>query len=187
MPAADALFNDVDRHATISPDGLYRYDLARWWGDGPQLGFVMLNPSTGDANVDDATLRRCMGFARRDGFDGIVVRNLFAYRTPKPKVLLDAMRDGIDVVGPDNDEHLRELARPPTGAHADACRIVLAWGVERAVIRSRIDRVIRMLEPAAHLLVRFADDRHPNLRAPHPLMLPTECPLVPGVTVTPSS
>jgi hypothetical protein len=28
--------------------------------------FVMVNPSTADAAVKDATIRRCMGFATRD-------------------------------------------------------------------------------------------------------------------------
>ena len=52
--------------ANISPCGRYRYTLSRTWGDARPLAFVMLNPSTADANVDDPTIRRCIGFAERE-------------------------------------------------------------------------------------------------------------------------
>jgi hypothetical protein len=44
------------------------------------LVFVMLNPSTADASKDDATIRRCIGFAKQLKFGGIKVVNLFAFR-----------------------------------------------------------------------------------------------------------
>lgn len=67
----------VKKAASISDCGRYRYALHRWWGDGARLIFVMLNPSTADANVDDPTIRRCVGFARSLGFDGLGVFNLY--------------------------------------------------------------------------------------------------------------
>lgn len=58
--------NPVRRYALI--DGEYRYLLDRdwWYPDHPKGGlerltFVMLNPSTADGEVDDPTIRRCMG------------------------------------------------------------------------------------------------------------------------------
>lgn len=81
---------DVQKAAYLSADGLYRFALHRWWGDGIRLGFVMLNPSTADAEIDDPTIRRCMGFARTLGFDGIRVVNLYAYRATKPADLWKA-------------------------------------------------------------------------------------------------
>ncbi len=64
----------------------------------------MLNPSTADASVDDPTIRRCMGFSRRLGYQGMVVVNLFAWRSPKPSELSKA----DDPVGPDNNWHIEE-------------------------------------------------------------------------------
>jgi hypothetical protein len=64
---------------------VYRYELRRVWD--AQLGlacWVMLNPSTADANEDDPTIRRCVNFARTWGYGGIVVRNLFALRATDP-------------------------------------------------------------------------------------------------------
>ena len=77
----------------------------------------MLNPSTADANRDDPTIRRCIDFAQRWGYGGLLVGNLFAYRSTDPKGLLAA----DDPVGPENDRHLAHLA--------ESCNIVVAaWG-----------------------------------------------------------
>jgi hypothetical protein len=81
---------EVQRSAVLSSDGVYRYRLDRWWGPestwmgSTRLPFLMLNPSTADANVDDPTIRRCMGFARREGFDGITVVNCYPLRATDP-------------------------------------------------------------------------------------------------------
>src|SRR5271154_3410516 len=75
--------------ADISEDGLYRYWLTRTWDPTkPVLNWIMLNPSTADANKDDATIRRCMNFAKHWHYGGIAVYNLFAFRATDPKVLL---------------------------------------------------------------------------------------------------
>ena len=58
----------MDRAADLSPCGLYRFTLTRTWGaPGARVVFVMLNPSTADASVDDPTTTRCIGFARELG------------------------------------------------------------------------------------------------------------------------
>lgn len=76
----DLTFPEVQRHAELSSDRLYRYRLSRIWADGPRATFVMLNPSTADENKDDPTLRRCMGFARQWGLGGLSIVNLYALR-----------------------------------------------------------------------------------------------------------
>jgi hypothetical protein len=73
--------------AVISDDKKHRYILSRQWGDSKKLIFVMLNPSTADANEDDPIIRRCIGFAKKFNYDGIIVLNLFSYRATNPKVL----------------------------------------------------------------------------------------------------
>jgi hypothetical protein len=50
----------------------------------------MLHPTTADADVDDPTIRRCMGFARKWGFGGIIVINLFPFRATDPSELKTA-------------------------------------------------------------------------------------------------
>ncbi len=112
------LLPTVEKGATLSDDGVYRYRLWRRWGDGGSLVFVMLNPSTADATEDDPTIRRCIGFARSWGYDGIQVVNLYALRATNPKGLLGHP----DPEGPGNPAAWREA-----GCHYR--KMVAAWGV----------------------------------------------------------
>ncbi len=108
----------MERDAIVDASGLYRYWLERRWDAAlPILGFVMLNPSTADAWVDDPTIRRCLGFAQQWGFGSLVVTNLFAYRATRPADLWAA----VDPVGTDNDRYLVQMAQ-------QVQRIVVAWG-----------------------------------------------------------
>jgi hypothetical protein len=77
----------------------------------------MLNPSTADATQDDPTIRRCLGFAKRLGYDAIVVGNVYAYRATDPA----ALRTAADPFGPHNAVHLFCIA-------GDCDAIVCAWG-----------------------------------------------------------
>ena len=118
---ADQLTLDVAgfesaRAAVISDDGLYRYRLDRRWSPGFTVAWVMLNPSTADADTDDPTLRRITAFSRGWGFGALTVVNLYAYRATDPTGLWKA----ADPVGPDNDRHIV--------AAVSCVEIVAAWG-----------------------------------------------------------
>lgn len=107
--------------ADISEDGLYRYLLWREWEPTrDQMVWVMLNPSMADASTDDLTITKCMGFARRAGYGGIQVINLYAWRATDPTEL---SRVPIEAEGPRNVETwdlvLGYFHRGP---------IVAAWG-----------------------------------------------------------
>ncbi len=103
----------------VSADGEYRYLLWRRWAPGDSMVWVMLNPSMADHERDDQTVTKCIGFARRLGYSGIEVINLYALRTTDPMVL----RDYDDPEGPGNrstwDATLRYFHRGP---------VVAAWG-----------------------------------------------------------
>jgi hypothetical protein len=133
-PTADlAPLDGMTRDAVLSPCGTYRYRLTRLWDETlPMLGWIMLNPSTADASVDDPTIRKCIGFAKRGGFGSIVVTNLFAFRATDPKELKrraprkraakgERARDMSEIVGPNNDAHI-------LAAVHEALRTVCAWG-----------------------------------------------------------
>ena len=106
------------KHAILSPDRVYCYTLERTWDcRKARVLFIMLNPSDADENIDDRTVIRCGQFADRWGYGGIVVGNLFAYRSPNPGALLHHH----DPVGPDNDYHLRRLAK-------ECETVIVAWG-----------------------------------------------------------
>ena len=102
-----ALFNEGRTH---------RYLLEQRWREGDPLTWLMLNPSTADAFADDPTIRRCARFARREGYAGIRVVNLFALRATDPREL----QAHPDPVGPCNDRMLREAT--------SGSAVVAAWG-----------------------------------------------------------
>ena len=104
--------------AVISDCKKYRYLLSRIWDDNkPWVLFIMLNPSTADAEKDDPTIRRCIGFAKDWGYGGIYVVNLFSLRATNPKELLTAQF----VIGVENEEWFRKIS-------ALANLVVCAWG-----------------------------------------------------------
>jgi hypothetical protein len=154
----------LSRSAEVSDCGRYRYWLRRAWqhgGDGRVVCFVMLNPSTADALVDDPTIRRCLGFAQAWGFSTLSVRNLFALRATDPKELLTA----DDPVGPYGDA---ELAAAVT---ADV--VVCAWGAK--VPFGRDKRALELLGDKPLFCLGTTASGAPR----HPLYLSKDAPLIP--------
>lgn len=141
--------------ASFSPCRTYRYELWREWAGGTDyVVFVGLNPSTADEAEDDATIRRCIGFAKAWGYGALCVANLFAYCTRWPQV----MKAAPDPVGPDNNQRLLTTA-------AQAAVVVAAWGTEGTHLGR--DAEVRELLPRLHCL-RLTKHGHPA----HPLYLP---------------
>jgi len=134
VPAAigPAILDD----AKLSEDGRYRYWLTRCtratpWNLLPHYGyvnFICLNPSTADDRLDDPTVRRIRGFAKSWGYDGFWLTNLFAYRATDPMDL--CMAQG-DILGPDNLEWIREVAKRAT-------IVVAAWGAVDGLFRNNV-------------------------------------------------
>lgn len=148
--------------ATFSPCRLYRYRLTRRWGDGPTCAFVMLNPSTADEMQDDPTIRRCIGFAKREGCGRLVIGNIFAFRATDPA----DMKAAADPVGPENDEHLIQIMLEADGP------VVAAWGAHGAFL-GRAANVLRLTDAPLQCLgvTKHGAPRHPlYIRADAPLI-----------------
>ena len=138
--------------AVLSRCRRYRYELRRVWdASAPLVLFVGLNPSTADARRDDNTSRVCSNYARRWGYGGLLLGNLFAFRSTDPAGLLRAE----DPVGPGNDAALDRL-------QAQAALVVCAWSAAGAY-RQRDQAVLQRLRDP-HCLVRLKSG-HPG----HPL------------------
>jgi hypothetical protein len=153
---------------TIPPspiDGPYRYVLSRRWRPGggtsspPALCWVMLNPSTADAETDDPTIARVRLRAHLLGYGGICVLNLFALRSTSPAALLTHP----DPVGPDNDRWIAAHIR-------EGGDIVAAWGSVRGMLRDRAELVASRLSegPGRLLCLGRTVGGHPR----HPLYVP---------------
>lgn len=155
--------------ATISPCGLYRYTLSRHWGwadfpedaragyHGGDVLWVMLNPSTADAENNDPTINRCIAFSKAAGRYGLNVVNLYAFRATLPNTLWHVE----DPIGPENDDHICAMAEASN-------LIICAWG-KNGPVTDRALHVRGLLEnrgPVHYL--RLNKDGSPG----HPLYLP---------------
>lgn len=140
------------RAAVISDCGLYRYRLTREWDAGKgAVNFVMLNPSTADGLQDDATIRRCIGFARTWGFRKLVVTNLYAFRATNPKRLWEV----DDPRGPENGRHVDT-------AMDEADQVILAWGAHGKRMDNGDLICVRVDPKIFHLgLTRDGRPKHP--------------------------
>lgn len=114
----------IEKGAVLSEDQRYRYSLWRKWSNQRPLGFVMLNPSTADASVDDPTIWRCMEFARREQCGGIEVINLSPLRATDPKVLYTTILADRSIAFPCDET--QDLAH--TRFYSECERVVFAWG-----------------------------------------------------------
>lgn len=166
----------MKRGAEISECGTYRYMLWRDWGEVVKntVTFVMLNPSTADGEVDDPTIRRCIGFTRDWGFTAFNVVNVLAYRATKPH---DIPTTNLETaIGPEN-------ARWIEFALMGSDLIVPAWGSFRnpfmqayEIAGEIIARVSRNLMIPVEALVLNADGS-----PKHPLYVPSDVTRVPYV------
>jgi hypothetical protein len=136
--------------AILSEDKRYRYSL---WRVRPRLAvnqgggresipwpcktatFIMFNPSTADAEVNDPTIRRCMRFAWDWGYEILTVVNLFAFRATSPKKLAAQ----ANPVGADNNDHIDRAA-----INSDC--LVAAWG-NNGIYLKRDEEILKFLRP----------------------------------------
>jgi hypothetical protein len=111
----------------------YRYKLTRIWDEEkPKVLFIMLNPSTADASVDDPTIRKVVKFANSWGYGGVYVGNLYAFRSRDPKML----KHTDDPIGPKNITYIQGLIGLTD-------RVIYAWGnnqKEPDWLRELVDR-----------------------------------------------
>jgi hypothetical protein len=145
--------------AEISPDGLYRYELGRDWSglaplDRGYVNFIGLNPSTADAEEDDPTIRRMIGFTKLWGYDQMIVTNLFAFRATDP----EDMKRAIDPIGFENSWRCLEIAE-------NAALNVACWGTNGTFLDR--DEFYKLLIPNL-MCIQRTKSGHPN----HPLYLP---------------
>jgi hypothetical protein len=115
----------------------YRYQFSCEWGDsGRFVTFVMLNPSVGNQEQEDATLKKCVTYAKRWGYDGLNVVNLFAYISPEPTEL----KHQVDPIGPDNNRHVLEAIQ-------NSEKVIAAWGqsIRTGFVKTRIRETLELL------------------------------------------
>ena len=122
----------MEYSAVISDCNKYRYKLTRTWDeDKGKVLFITLNPSTADEKTDDLTTRRCINFAKKWGYGGLMIGNLYPFRAKRPKYLrkwedslwnerVGATAECYHVLNK-NEELVKQMAN-------EANIVVCAWG-----------------------------------------------------------
>lgn len=172
----ESLFQPTMRTAQFSGDRVFRYWLQIVENsDLPLVAFVCLNPSTANKVKDDNTVRKCRKYARKWGYGGVRMLNLFAYRATDPLGMVRWRALGKDVVGPANELE-RLLRLTIEGCTVD--RIVAAWGsvhtrfgLNGDFIIDRGREVFGKISPMGLEALQFTKDGHPR----HPLYLKDSC------------
>lgn len=158
----------LDRGAEFEVGRKWRYRLWRKWEpidhvvsnpfpiDGPlrdrMLVVIGLNPSTADETYNDPTVERCCRRALFAGFDGLIMLNLFAWRSTDPA----GMKSAVDPIGPRNTEVLLN----ETVGRAVLC----AWGTHGSFL-GRGPEVASLLKDRLLFALAVTKDGHPK----HPL------------------
>lgn len=130
----------MKKDAYISKCGRFRYALWRSWQESPKsVMFIGLNPSYADAEKDDRTVTSCIGYATSWGYGGLIMANLFAFRSTDPGALWEAE----DPIGQENDRWLLRLSHTTD-------MTVAAWGNDGAFLTR--DQAVRRLIPDMYCL-----------------------------------
>ena len=119
------------------------------------LQVIGLNPSTADEKINDPTVARCIDFAKRWGFGGLCMTNLFAFRATDP----DVMKAQPWPIGDENDHWLDETAK-------DAGMILFAWGnhgshLDRAATVASVLCAKYPLKTVALVMTNAMQPKHP--------------------------
>ena len=147
-PKGDEL---IESSAVFSECRRYRYVLRRIWDrEKPPAMFVGLNPSTADEVRNDPTVTRCIGYAQRWGAGGLIMTNIFAFRSTDPNGLLAIE----DPVGPLNNRWLKRLQK-------EAMIVIAAWGVWGSLKGRGADVLELLTDPHCLGLTKDGAPRHP--------------------------
>lgn len=145
-----------ESNAYLSKCLKYRYFLRRIWDNTKiRVLFVMLNPSTADALIDDRTIQSCVRLCDALGFGGFEVVNLFAYRATDPEELFEC----DDPIGEENDNFI-------ASAIGRCDLTICAWGSHKSVEKRRM-RVLEMALRRRPAVFCFAKNKDGNPK--HPL------------------
>ena len=131
---------DGIRRGAFFPEPGFRRSLIRSWDEKKETGaFIGLNPGKADAEDDDQTSKKMVGFAKRWGWGAYIAYNLFEYVATQPDELFDRILNDLDV-GPSPVEALAAVG------HATVC---VSWGNPPTRVSgnwfSRVNEVLRWL------------------------------------------
>jgi len=149
----------INSTATMSDNDEYRYRLVKIWDWNLKIaGIIMLNPSKADVIKVDATVMNITNYLIDNGYGGIDIVNLYAYRTTDPRFLTNRDQQFESI----NNDYIHEVTK-------DRDIMIIAWGSDNNKYKTRKREVERILLPYSEKLKCFEDESGKQPR--HPLLL----------------
>ncbi|HET6558084.1 MAG TPA: DUF1643 domain-containing protein [Prolixibacteraceae bacterium] len=150
FPTDEDILADRRSGALFGEGRKYRYVLWRIWdANKPKVMFIGLNPSTANEDQDDPTIRRVVSFAKRWGYGGVYMLNLFTCVTAYPEELKKCENPLMLA-----DWHLQQYAK-------ECERIIFAWG-SFPEATERAQQVLAMFDKGEALILnKDGSPRHP--------------------------
>ena len=128
----------LHKTAVISKCEKYRYKLTRTWDeDKKKVLFIMLNPSTANHIENDLTTIRCINFAEKWGYGGIMIGNIYPFRAKRPKDLSKWIKDHKYSKRFHNHVNYRHIM----GMAEQTDLVVCAWGCNHPGIPEWVDEL----------------------------------------------
>jgi len=151
---------NYENKCEFSPDQKYRYYLQRNFKKNAKnlLVFIMLNPSTANEQYNDPTVERCQNHALNKNYDGMIILNIFAYRTTNPKQLLQTKNP----IGEKNNQTIINTIKK----HQN---IICAWG-NHGKILNRSNEIKKILKKHRKKTQAFEITKQNEPK--HPLYIP---------------
>lgn len=130
--------------------------------DGPVYAFFGVNPSTADASVNDATVRKWIGFTKLWGGSRFIVGNVFGFRAKD----VERLAYCADPWGDDNHFHVEQII-----AAADI--LVPCWGARGKLpkkLHKSLDQFAEIFDSIDKPVMTFGrtaggDPMHPQMLA----------------------
>lgn len=171
-----------DSGQTVEDDAAFRFKLGRTWDiEKPPIMFIGLNPSTATHLNDDRTVARCVKDAKRWGFGGMFMMNLFPFRSTDPDGMYRAYGKprGPWRIHPEKLAEVDTINATQiidTGKHCDM--IVCAWG-NHGKFRERGEQyswdIIDRYFSGKSYCYRYTKEGEPE----HPLYQKHDCNVIP--------
>ncbi len=142
-------------------DNSARFALGRT-GETPLFIFG-INPSTANDQILDATMKKVKGFASRNGFDGLVMLNIYPLRSPKSKDLPHFCDGNLCLQNIEVIQYYLQSVKRPT--------VWTAWGVsidDHSYLSECLIKIVKNIDTTAadwqHCgsLTKLGHPRHPS-------------------------
>lgn len=140
------LFGDNAKGAEFSEDGKYRYRLWRIWDDSkPKILCIGLNPSTANADKDDATISILKRMLPILGYGGFYMMNCWPFITSKPELLqIDEFSDKLN-----NDMLMCQAS--------NCADVIFAYGSFKVIKQKGRDKELMEMFPNAKCFAKSKD------------------------------